>query len=195
MNYGIRKIFSGCAVILSCFLICSCAPMVGQYYPDTFYPEDSIYENRLLHFVMTFSGNWNIMTDPNTMDSDSRKLARDLRKSGLELLFIGENIEGFIGTRGIAVNLNEPARDYAEYIQEINAADVQNDKGLSDFYIGTYPAIQWIYEKMGFRFSEFFITLGTYDIRIAFWTKTELFDNFLPVFEQIMNTLTITRYY
>ena len=171
-----------------------CSSSIEQFYPDHFHSEDNIYENKPLKFLLTFTGNWRIYTDPNKMDPDSKAFAKTLSKSGLELLFVGTTVEGLHGTRGIAVNLNEPARQYAEYVRRLNKDDVENDQGLTDFYAGTYPMVKWVYDKAGFRFVEFFFNIETYDIRIAFWTRTHLFGNFLPVFESIISSLIITRF-
>ena len=53
--------------------------------------------------------------------------------------------------------------------------------------------VKWVYDKSGFRFVEFFFNIGTYDIRVSFWTKPDLFEKFLPVYEQIISTLRVTR--
>ncbi len=180
------------ALIIAGLLFMSCAPAMVQFYPDDYYPEDKIYENKPLRFILNYSGNWRIYTDPNEMDRGSRAFAKELQKSGLELLFIGATVEGFHGTRGIAVNLNEPAREYAEYIRRLNGDDVENDQGLTEFYAAENYMIKWVYDKSDYRFVEFFFNIETYDIRISFWTKPNLYDNFLPVFEQIMSTLSLT---
>lgn len=171
----------------------SCAHVISQFYPDTYYPQIKVYENKPLQFDLTFSGNWHISTDPNTMDKGSGSFARSLYNEGIDLLFVGSTFEGFHGTRGIAVNLNEPARDYAEYIRKINNKDIQNDKGLSDFEETDVEITRWIYDKYGFRFVEYFFNSDTYDIRISFWAKPDYFEKFLPVYEKIMSSLTITN--
>lgn len=181
-------------VLLLPVILLSCASHIKQFYPDTFYGEDNIYENKSLHFTLTYRGNWVIFTDPEEMDKSSRQFAGDLQKSGVELLFVGASVEGQHGTRGIAVNLNEPTRDYAEYIRRINKDDVEKDQGLVDFYAGKNYMVKWIYEKSGFRFEEFFFNIDTYDIRVAFWSKPELFEKFTPVYEQIMSTLSVGVY-
>ena len=167
-----------------------CSSTIKQFYHDSFFPEDNIYQNKSLRFVLTFTGNWNIITDPNKMDKGSREFAATLNKSGVELLFVGSTVEGLHGTRAIAANLNEPVREYAEYIRKVNLPDIENDQGLVPFVTDRASMFKWIYDKSGFRFAEFFVNIGTYDIRIAFWTKTELFDNFLPVFEGIISTIS-----
>ena len=172
------------------FLFCT-AP-IKQFYPDTYYPEDQIYENKPLHFVLRFQGNWVLFTDPRDMDKGSRDLAITMAKSGVELLFVGATVEGMHGTRGIAVNFNEPAHDYAKRIRDINRNDVQNDQGLTDMVLGTNSMVKWVYDKIDFRFAEFFFTIDTYDIRISFWSRSELFDKFLPVYEQMMTSLEVT---
>jgi hypothetical protein len=169
-----------------------CAAPINQFYPDTYYPEDKIYENKPLHFALRFQGNWMLFTDPRDMDKGSRDLAATMAKSGVELLFVGATVEGMHGTRGIAVNFNEPARDYAERIRAINRSEVQNDRGLTDMVIGKNSVVKWVYNKGDFRFAEFFFTLGTYDIRISFWSRSDLFDKFLPVYEQMMGSIEVT---
>jgi hypothetical protein len=178
-------------ILISVFLLFGCGVTVKQFYPDTFYREDQVYENKPLRFLLTFSGNWHLFTDPEEMDRDSRLHALELNKSGIELLFIGSTVEGLYGTRGIAVNLNEPGSEYAEYIHRINKDDITNDKGLVQFVAGKNSMVKWVYDKSEFRFVEFFFNIGTYDLRIAFWTRLALFEKFLPVFEEIMSTLTI----
>lgn len=181
-----------CIIILFCFLLLSCSSKLIQFYPDSYYPEDSVYQNNILHFLLTFDENWRIFTDPAKMDASSRKFAQDLQKSGVELLFIGATSERYLGTRGIAVNLNEPAKEYAEYIRKLNSGDIENDRGLVEFTNGQVDMIKWVYEKSGFSFAEFFFNIGTFDIRIAFWTRSSFFNNFLPVFESIISSLTLT---
>ncbi len=179
-------------VSLSCILIVSCAAPVRQFYPDTYYPEDRVYENKPLRFVLQFQGNWEIITDPNAMDKNGRELAKRCAKSGVELLFVGTTAEGWHATRGMAVNFNEPAREYAEYVRKINAKEVQNDNGLTDMVVGRNSMIKWVYDKGNFRFAEYFFSIGTYDIRISFWTKSDLFEKFLPVYEAIISSLEVT---
>jgi len=100
-----------CIVIFLGLLTLSCSSRLIQFYPDSYYPEDSVYQNKILNFLLTFDENWHLFTDPAAMDANSRIFAQDLHKSGVELLFIGATSERYLGTRGIAVNLNEPARD------------------------------------------------------------------------------------
>jgi hypothetical protein len=182
------------AVALSVLvLMVSCAPSIKQYYPDYFHTEDSIYENKALHFLMVYRGNWQLYTDPKDMDSNSRDFAAQLNKRGAELLFVGATTEGLYGSRGIAINLNEPALDYAQQVRELNKGDVQDDSGIVQFYASTCPMAKWTYCKDNFRFVEFFFNVSTYDVRIAFWTKKDMFDNFFPVFEEIISTVSFTH--
>jgi hypothetical protein len=179
------------AVFLGLTLL-SCSSHLRSYYPGNYYHEDGIYQNKIIKFIITFDSNWQLWTDPATMNHDSRKFARQLHKSGIELLFIGASTEKYLGTRAIAVNLNEPAKEYAEYIRRLNLPDVENDQGLLEITNGRTEMVRWIYEKHGFSFIEYFFNSGTFDIRIAFWTKKEFFSNFLPVFESIMGSLILT---
>lgn len=182
------------AVLLGLMLM-SCSSHLKNFYPGNYYSEDNIYKNKILRFIITFDSNWQLWTDPATMNRDSRKFARQLHKSGIELLFIGASTEKYLGTRAIAVNLNEPAREYAEYIRRLNLPDVENDQGLLQVTNGSMEMVRWIYEKHGFGFIEYFFSSGTFDIRIAFWTRKEFFRKFLPVFESIMGSLILTDVY
>lgn len=174
-------------------LLLSCSSSIKQYYPDFFHAEDDIYENGALHFLLVYKGNWQLYTSPQDMDKSSRDFAVQLNKRGAELLFVGATVEGLLGSRGIAINLNEPVLDYAKQVRELNKEDVQDDSGVVEFYAGTCPMAKWTYCMYNFRFAEFFINAGTYDVRIAFWTKKEAFDNFLPVFEEIISTISFTH--
>jgi hypothetical protein len=166
-----------------------CAPRLLDFYEDSFFPEDGIYANKILHFSLTYQDGWVISTDPNKMPANVQSFAREMQKVNAELLYVGATVEGSHGTRGIAVNLNLPERDYAERVREINKNDVETDYGLTEMLIAGHSMVRWVYVKEGFRFAEFFFTSGTYNVRIAFWTRPELFESFLPAYESIMGTL------
>jgi len=173
----------------------SCSSHLISYYPGKYYHEDSIYQNKTIKLIITFGSDWKLWTDPATMNHDSRRFARQLHKSGTELLFVGASAEKYMGTRAIAANLNEPVKEYANYIRKLNLPDVENDQGLFEIANGPVEMVGWVYEKHGFGFIEFFFKSGTINIRIAFWTRNELFRNFLPVFESIMSSLILTDVY
>lgn len=177
--------------VLSLFLLLYCAPAIKQFYPGSYFPEDRTYQNKTLGFSLTYRGSWEITTDPNEMSKTSRECARDLHKSGAELLFNGSTVENTQGTRCIAVNLNEPCNEYAEQIRRINKDQIDSDSGCSPDTINGIPMIVWKYITEDFRFVEYFFTIDTYDIRVAFWTKPSLFDKFLPVYNEIMGTLSM----
>jgi hypothetical protein len=173
-------------------LLCSCAGPIRQFYPDAYYSEDHLYENKSLHFIMKFAGNWEIITDPNEMGDETKKIARQFQKSGVELLFIGATVEGYHVVRGQAVNLNEPAMDYAQYLRRISAKEVENDQGLTPIVFGKNSMVKWVYDKGQSRIVEYIFTIDSYDIRIAFGTRIEFFEKFLPVYEETMSSLQVT---
>jgi hypothetical protein len=172
-------------------LALSCAAPIRQFYPGAYYREDRLYQNKTIGFSFAYKGNWELSTDPNEM-REHVSYVKELHALGAELLFIGNTVEKTQGTRGIVFNLNKTNREYAEYIRRINSADQQTDSGLADSSIANIPMVVWRYDKQGFRFIEFFFKVDTYNIRIAFWTTPDLFPNFLPVYEEIMGTLTVT---
>lgn len=178
--------------IVTVLLLASCAAPIKQFYPDTYYEEDHIYENKPLGFNLKFDDNWIVITDPNMMSPGLKSLAKSYYKAGAELLFVGSTLEGFLAVRGLAVNLNEPTPDYAARIRDLNKKDISNDQGLTEIIEGRNSMIKWVYDKSGFRFVDFIFTINTYDIRISFWCLPENFDKFLPVFERIMSTLQVT---
>lgn len=182
-------------ILLFLITLLSCSSQLVPYYPGYYYQEDFVYQNKRLNFIVTYDSNWQLWTDPASMDKESRKFAQKLHNSGIELLFIGTTTEKYLGTRAIAVNLNEPAKQYAEYIRKINLNDVENDQGLTEFDNGSIEIIRWIYDKSGYSFTEYFFNNGTFDIRIAFWTRKAFFKNFMPVFENIISSLTLTDRY
>jgi hypothetical protein len=182
-------------VLMAGFLILlSCAAQIKPFYPGTFYPEDHTYQNKPIGFSLSYRGNWDLITDPNEM-KQHRSTVKSLHESGAELLFIGFTVEKTQATRGIATNLNETNREYAELIQRVNRSKKAKDYGLSDDTIHNVPMVRWDYARDGFRFVEFFFSVDTYNLRVAFWTKPLLFKNFLPVYKEIIGTLTfIDRY-
>jgi hypothetical protein len=187
-NYLCRCCFL-CAMML---LLSSCSSTIKQYYSDAFYPEDKIYENKTIGFLMTFRGKWNIITNPNDMNRHYKSFAQTMQKAGGELLFMGSTVEELYGVKALALNLNESPGDYAQYIRALNKTEIDTDTTPIDFYTENLHAVKWIYTKAGYRFIEFFFVVDTYNVRLSFWTKPELFTNFLPVFEEIVGTITFT---
>jgi hypothetical protein len=176
--------------ILLCALVLSCAPQIRQFYPDTFYAQDHTYENKSLGFALTFAGNWEITTNPKEMNAAGKKVARDLQSSGGELLFTGFSVEGTQGTRGIVENLNLSDEDYLKEIQKSNSASIEKDLGSISFQAGDRLVLKWQYVYAGLSYVEFLFKSGTYNVRIAFWTKPELYERFLPVYEDIIGSLS-----
>jgi hypothetical protein len=171
-------------------LLVGCAGTIKEFYPDSFFSEDNIYQNKPIGFTLTFRGQWHIFTDPNEMQGRLRGFAEELQEQGGELLFVGSTVERTQGVRGIAANLNAPAREYAERIRDINTVAV--DSGLTEMLVANVPMVRWDYYDTGFRFVEFFFRIETYDVRVAFWTKPELFDAFEPVYLSIMSSISRT---
>jgi len=169
-----------------------CAAPIRQFYPDSYFPEHNIYENKTIGFALTFRGAWNIISDPAGMNRQYRTFCRSVQRSGGELLFVGSSVEGLYGVKAIAFNLNEPPQEYARYIRDINSMDVQNEIGPVDFFTADHAMAKWVYDKSGYRFVEFFFIVDTYNVRLSFWTRPQLSENFLPVFEEIAATLTLT---
>jgi hypothetical protein len=189
MNAGaaMRRLSRWC---VAASLLTGCAAPLSEFYPDSFFSQDGVYENRPLGFSLTFRGNWIIETDPGAMTGATREFARELQQQGAELLFAGATAEGTQGVRGIAVNLNMPAMEYATRIRAINADAVSADSGLSEVRTERAQLIKWEYAIGEYRFIEFFFTVDTYDIRIAFWTKPAIFERFEPVYYDIISSLT-----
>jgi hypothetical protein len=184
-KYGIA-----CLIVL---LLTSCSSTIKQLYPDTFFQEDNIYENKPIGFLITFRGKWNITTNPNQMNRLYKSFAQTMQRSGGELLFMGSTVEALYGVKAIALNLNEDPKDYATYIRRINSSELENDSVPAEFITGNLRMTKWVYNKSGYRFVEFFFIIDTYNIRLSFWTKPDLFSNFLPVFEEIASTVTVTN--
>jgi hypothetical protein len=123
---------------------------------------------------------------------DNKHYAKTLHESGAELLFIGFTVEKTQGTRCIVTNLNETDSEYAEEIRRINKNDVENESGCAFDTLNGTPMVIWKYSKSEFRFVEYFFSIDTYNIRVAFWTRPKLFDNFLPVYQGVMSTLAVS---
>ncbi len=172
-------------------LVVGCVAPVGQFYPDSYFSEDRIYQNKPIGFQLRFSRNWNIQTDPQEMWGAGRDLAAQLRKRGAELLFIGATVEQNQGVRAIAANLNLPDSEYAEQIRKLNSDDIEQDFGLTDIFISGERMIRWDYVTGGFRFVEFYFKVDTYNIRIAFWSMPSVFDRFEPVYLDIISSLSL----
>ncbi len=192
-NHLLLRTMSRVVILSVSLLLLTCSAPIRQFYPDHFFPEDNVYKNEGIGFLLTLRGKWNIITDPNSMNRYYREFAATIQESGGELLFMGSTVEELYGIKAVALNLNEPPREYATYIRELNKDDVDCDSNPVDFITGSQQMVKWVYDRAGYRFAEFFFVVGTYDIRLSFWTKPQLFENFLPVFEEIVSTVEVTR--
>jgi len=177
------------AISLAVFLA-ACAAPLKEFYPDSYFTEDGIYQNKPIGFTLVFRGNWNIVTDPQKMERGSRAFARRLMEASAELLFVGTTVEKTQGVRAIAINLNIPCGAYAEKIRSLNKAEVTEDFGITPLLLNNMPMTRWDYTVKNFRFVEFFFTLDTYNVRIAFWTKPEIFERFETVYLDIISSLS-----
>ena len=166
-----------------------CAGPIREFYPDAFFPEDRVYENKTIRFSLTFKNNWDVETDPNRMDRGIRKEVRRYQKMGVELLFAGTTSDGLHGVSAIASSLNETAQTYAETIRTLNKDLVSEDAGLTEMLIAHKPMVRWQYRKFGLQYAEFFFTVDTYNVRVAFWSQPALFERFHPVYTSIMSSL------
>lgn len=167
-----------------------CAGTIKPFYPGNYFVEDKTYQNKSLGFSLTFRGNWDIVTDPNEM-KDNKVFAKELHDLGAELLFSGFTVEKTQGTRAIVTHLNETNREYADEIRTINKDQIDVDSGCGEIMINGKDFSTWRYQKNDFWFIEYFFSVDTYNIRVAFWTKPKLFDKFVPIYEQIMATLIL----
>lgn len=175
-------------------LLCAnCSPHIRQFYPDTYYTQDNTYENKTIGFLVTFRGAWNIITDPALMNRHYRLFAKTMQNAGGELLFMGSTVEELYGVKAVAINLNESPGDYAAYIRSLNKKEVQDDSVPVPFLTASLPMVKWEFTKSGYRFVEFFFVVDTYNVRISFWTKPALYENFLPVFEDIISSVSYSR--
>lgn len=191
---AMKNIITGCIVIIG---IIGCAAPIKEFYPDTFYEEDSIYQNKALGFNLKFQDDWYIFTDPNKMDKPIRALALELNRDASELLFVGAATDGLQGVRGIAAHLNASAAEYAKAYYQLNKQDICEDSGLVEVTIKNLPVVIWEYSKKNgqskVRFIEFFFALRSYTIRIAFWADPRIFVRFLPVYFDTMTSLEIVE--
>lgn len=169
-----------------------CSPVFHQFYRDYYYDEDRIYENKSIGFLLKFRGNWVIITRAEKMNSTYKKFAKTLQRAGGELLFVGYSVEGLYGVRSTAFNLNEDITTYFSYIRELNKEEITNQTEPEKFTARDVEMLKWCYEMNGYMFVEFFFLVDTYNIRLTFWTKPQLFKNFLPVFEDIAASLSLT---
>jgi hypothetical protein len=170
-----------------------CAAPIKEYYSDTFFEEDRIYQNKPLGFTLRFLDDWYLFTDPNTMDKSIQALARQLNHDASELLFVGATTDGLQGVRAVAAHLNASAREYAQAYYTLNKDDVLDDSGLVQQTIAAFPVISWEYSKQigksRTRFIEFFFSVRTYTIRIAFWADPRIFNRFVRVYGDIVSSI------
>jgi hypothetical protein len=178
-------------VVLALLTVQACTPSFAQFYSDRFYSQDRVYQNVSLGFAVMFSAGWNIEIDVAEMNRTRRQAALSIHKQGAELIFAGETVEGGHGTRGIVENLNLENDKFVAALRNANKAGIERDLGVENFVAGDVLSIKWEYVHNGMNFAEFLFRAGTRNVRIAFWTKPELYNEFLPVYEGIMATLDL----
>jgi hypothetical protein len=188
-NMSVSKIIV-ISIVSALLMLSSCAPQLKRFYDGQYYIEDSIYENKSLQFIITYKRGWYLFTQEYEMDNATKAFAHSLHKRNQELLYAGATSDGLYGSRCIAANFNFSVEQFANNIRNANKNDVQKEYGLTNTVIGEYPAYKWVYDQKGFRFVEYFFKINTCDIRIAFWTKTELYANNIDVFEDIISTIS-----
>lgn len=176
-------------VLATALLLVKCAGPIKEFYPDSYFIEDHIYENKTIRFSLTFRKNWEIGTDPNKMERGIQKEVRRYQKIGVELLFAGTTTDGLHGVSAVAANLNASTQEYAETIRRLNKDYITADSGLVDMLIKDKPVVKWKYCKLGLQYIEFFFTIDTYNVRVAFWSEPNIFDRFLPVYISIISSL------
>ncbi len=182
-------------ILGACLLLVNCSQQIRQFYPDSFYSEDRIYQNSTLKFSLNFRDNWSLVTNPNNMDRAVKRLARGFQKQGIELLFVGSTVDALQGVQGVAANLNLPVLEYAQMYRDMNKETVSNDSGLVNILVEGTPMIRWNYNKFGYRFVEYFFTIDTYNMRIAFWATPPIFDRFSSVYVSIISSLEVMDQY
>jgi hypothetical protein len=160
-----------------------------QFYADTYYAQDHVYQNSTLGFALMYAPGWVLWTDPKGMDRSRQAAAKALARQGAELIFAGQTSEGAHGTRGIVENLNKSPQDYLTAVKSANAKSIEKDLGTATFMAGDILTMKWEYQYRGLRFVEFLFQVRTYDVRIAFWSTPERYPEFLPAYEDIMATL------
>lgn len=177
--------------VTAAVLLCGCAGRMEQYYPDRWYTQDRIYQNETLGFALMYRAGWRIQTAFREMSREQRTVARTLRGQGAELLYVGATAEGAYGTRAIVEHLNKTPEDFAAALRAANAPSLDKDMGVGIFMAGQVLCMKWEYVFRGLRFVEFLFSAASYNVRIAFWTTPERYEEFLPEFEAIMTTLNL----
>ncbi len=164
----------------------ACSPPVkngGIYFDEQYFDSDGVYENRDVKFNLRLSGKWDICANPNTMLPAARDFAKELAALGADLLFSGTTADGRQAVRCIVTNSNMSAPEYAQAIRGANADSVLADSGLTYLFANDSSVVKWEYSVGKFRFVEYFYLLGTYDMRLAFWTDPATFDRFKIIYE------------
>ena len=176
---------------LAAGLAVSCAAPIEQFYPDTCYAQDNVYNNPALGFALVYAPGWQVVCDPGDMDRAQRSAASMLHAQKAELLYAGQTREGGQGTRAIAENLNRTNEEYLATVRGLNVYSIEQDLGAVVFAGGSVPMVKWEYVHAGLRYVEFLFRAGTCNVRVAFWTTPDRYSEFLPVYEQIMGTLSL----
>lgn len=185
-----RRIISA---LLAATLVTGCVAPVAQFFDDTYFTQDRIYRNSSLAFAVQYRGNWKLAIEPRQMSRTGKKAAKVLQQSGRELLYTGATFEGTQGTRAIVCNLNLSNEEYLKEIRSSNTGTIQEDYGAINFVTESTIFLKWQYRFAGLRFVEFLFRTGTYNVRIAFWTRPDLYERFLPEYEHIIESLVFTE--
>jgi hypothetical protein len=174
---------------LSVLVLAACAPSLTQFFDDEFFAQDRVYQNTSLGFTLRYPAGWRIAASPDEMDETQQTAARILHRQGAELLFAGGTVEGTQGTRAIVENLNCTNEEYLAKAREANRGNIQKDLGDASIMAGEQLMVRWEYLFHDMHFAEFLFRAGSYNVRVAFWCKPDVFPKFLQVYEDVMGTL------
>lgn len=149
----------------------------------------SRYENPTIGFALDFDPRWQVWSRIADMRSDFRDSLREMEAHGQEVL-LAAHLNNIVGCRITTENLGVPAEDYATVIMDINKAEVDILR-QETFTIAGRTMVEWeaAHPSTGLVFVEYVVLVGSYDIRMTFWTHPSLLERYKPEFRKVVASL------
>ena len=158
----------------------------SDLFSDTYL--DGKYTNEEIGFSINVSNDdWKFYCSSSSMPGGIKDLQNDLYETGAELIFYGISKNGIFGTRGIVEPINLSLEDYYNVTYEKNKNGFENSC-YDSVKINNIDMIDWKYNTDNFSFQEYQFVRKNCNIRVSFWTYTERFDEYQPIYAKIINS-------
>ena len=159
------------------------------------------YINKSLGITFTFNDDWKIYEKYNKMPEFVKPIAQQFKNLGTELILFGLTHDNLAFMRAsveeLSDELNFDLKKYYDALIKVFGRSILNYTESSKITINDINIITWDYEVAHgtetIKFHEYIVKKDNYFIRFGFWTHISIFDESVPMFDKIMNTIKFEK--